>query len=92
MDVDGVHDRDDLGFFGVPPDGGDFSGSHQFQLKTLFIILSVVFAIIVQAGVKKWSEEPEVPGIAKVIAVLSILCFLTSILFALNVAAIDGLG
>jgi hypothetical protein len=74
------------------PDGGDFSGSHQFQLKTLFIILSVVFAIIVQLGVKRWSEEPEAPGIAKVIALLSILCFLTSVLFALNVAAIDGLG
>jgi hypothetical protein len=74
------------------PDGGDFSGSHQFQLKTLFIALSVFFALIVQAGVKRWSEESEVPGIAKVLATLSLLCFLASILFALNVAAIDGLG
>lgn len=80
------------GFLEFLPSGGDFSASHQFQLKTLFIVLSVVFAIIVQVGVKKWSEEPEAPGIAKVIAVLSILCFLLSILFALNVAAIDGLG
>lgn len=80
------------GFLEFLPNGGDFSGSHQFQLKTLFIILSVFFAIIVQLGVKRWSEEPEAPGIAKVIALLSILFFLLSILFALNVAAIDGLG
>lgn len=74
------------------PDGGDFSGSHQFQLKTVFIGLSVLFALFVQAGVKGWSEESDVPGIARIVAALSILFFLLSILFALNVAAIDGLG
>jgi hypothetical protein len=80
------------GFLEFLPTGGDFSGSLQFQLKTLFIILSVVSAIIVLMGVKKWSVLPEAPTGAKVMAVLSILFFLGAILFALNVAAIDGLG
>ena len=80
------------GFLEFLPTGGDFSGSLQFQLKTLFILLSVISAIIILVGVKKWSDLPEAPGGAKVVAVLSILCFLLAILFALNVAAIDGLG
>lgn len=74
------------------PTGGDFSGSLQFQLKTLFIVLSIVSAIIVFAGAKRWSDLPKAPGGAKAIAVVSIVCFLLAILFALNVAAIDGLG
>lgn len=80
------------GFLEFLPTGGDFSASHQFQLKTLFIGLSVVSAIVIQLGVKKWSRLPEAPGGAKFVAVLSILFFLAAILFALNVAAIDGLG
>lgn len=80
------------GFLEFLPTGGDFSASLQFQLKTLFIILAVVFAIIVQVGVKKWTTMPEAPAGAKVIAVISILLWLTSIVFALRVAAIDGLG
>ena len=80
------------GFLEFLPTGGDFSGSYQFQMKTLCIVLAVVFAIIVQMGVKKWSDMPEPPAIAKVIAVLSIVFWLGAIVFALNVAAIDGLG
>jgi len=80
------------GIFEFLPTGGDFSGSLQFQMKTLFIVLSIVSAIIVLVGVKKWGNMPEAPAGAKVIAVLSILFFLGAILFALNVAAIDGLG
>jgi hypothetical protein len=80
------------GFLEFLPSGGDFQGSHQFQMKELFIILAVVFGIIVQLGVRKWSDMPEPPVIAKVIAVLSILCWLGAMVFALNVAAIDGLG
>jgi hypothetical protein len=80
------------GFFEFAPTGASFSTSLQFQMKTVFIVLAVVFAIIVQRGVRKWSQMPEVPVGAKVIAVLSILLWLGAILFALNVAAIDGLG
>lgn len=80
------------GFLEFLPTGGDFSGSYQFQMKTLFIVLAVVFAIIVQMSVKKWSDMPEPPASAKVIAVVSILLWLGAIVFALNVAAIDGLG
>jgi hypothetical protein len=74
------------------PTGGDFSGSLQFQMKTVCIVLAVAFAIIVQSSVKKWSAMPEPPASAKVIAVLSIVFWLGAILFALNIAAIDGLG
>lgn len=74
------------------PTGGDFSASHQFQLKSLFIALSVISAVMIQVGVKKWTKLPEAPGSAKFLAVVSIGFFLAAILFALNVAAIDGLG
>src|SRR5579859_2292371 len=79
------------GFLEFAPTGASFSTSHQFQLKTVFIVLAVIFAILVQRGARKWSESAEVPASAKIIAVLSILFWLGSILFALNVAAIDGL-
>jgi hypothetical protein len=80
------------GFLEFLPIGRDFSGSLQFQLKIFFIVLSVFSAIIVLMGVKKWSGMSKAPGGAKVIAVLSILCFLLAILFALNVASFDGVG
>jgi hypothetical protein len=55
-------------------------------------VLALVFAIIVQRGVRKWSELPEIPASAKVLAAVSLLLWLGAILAALDVAAISGLG
>jgi hypothetical protein len=58
----------------------------------VLVVLAVVFAVIVQRGVRKWSQSPEIPGIAKIIAAISLLLWLAAILAALDVAAISGLG
>jgi hypothetical protein len=58
----------------------------------VLVVLAVVFAVIVQRGVRKWSQAPTVPAGAKIIAAISLLLWLGAILAALDVAAISGLG
>ena len=80
------------GFFEFAPTGASFAPDHIFELKIVAVVGAVVLALIIQMGARKWSELPEIPMGAKLIAALSILCWLTAILLALDVAAISGLG
>jgi len=80
------------GFFEFAPTGASFAPDYIFQTKLVLVVLAVVFAVIVQRGVRKWSQAPTVPVGAKIIAAISLLLWLGAILAALDVAAISGLG
>ncbi len=56
------------GFFMFLTDAGDWAPDPVFHVKLGMIILSIVFAILVQRGAPKWSALPEIPTSAKVIA------------------------
>ena len=47
---------------------------HIFELKIVAVVGAVVLALIIQMGARKWSDLPEIPMGAKLIAALSILC------------------
>lgn len=80
------------GFLMFATDAGDWAPSKVFHIKLALITASVVFALIVQKGVPKWSEEAEIPNWAKIIALISLLLWIVTILSASEIPALEGLG
>ena len=80
------------GFLMFTADAGDWAPDPVFHVKLVMIILSVVFAILVQRGAPKWAELPEIPVSAKVIAGIGLLLWILTILSASEIPAMEGLG
>ena len=80
------------GFFMFTADAGDWAPDPVFHVKLVMIILSFVFAILVQRGAPKWAALPEIPTSAKVIATIGLVLWILTILSASEIPAIEGLG
>lgn len=80
------------GFFMFTADAGDWAPDPVFHVKLVMIILSVVFAILVQRGAPKWASLPEIPTSAKVIAAIGLALWILTILSASEIPAMEGLG
>lgn len=80
------------GFILFATDAGDFAPSWVFQWKMIMIVIAVIFTIIVQSKVKTWTKMPAIPTGAKVLAGISLVLWLVTILSAVDIAAIAGLG
>ncbi len=80
------------GFLMFLTDAGDWAPDPVFHIKLGMIILSVIFSIIVQRGIPKWSELSEIPTSAKVIALISLALWILTILSASEIPAMEGLG
>jgi hypothetical protein len=80
------------GFFMFTADAGDWAPDPVFHVKLAMIILSVVFAVIIQRGVPKWTSLPEIPTSAKVIAAIGLALWILTILSASEIPAMEGLG
>jgi len=80
------------GFFMFTADAGDWAPDPIFHIKLLMITLSIVFAIIVQRLIPKWALAPKIPAWAKIIALISLLLWIGTILWASEIPAMEGLG
>lgn len=80
------------GFMMFTADAGDWAPDPVFHVKLGMIILSVVFAILVQRGAPKWAALPEIPTSAKVIAAIGLALWILTILSASEIPAMEGLG
>ena len=80
------------GFLMFATDAGDWAPSPHFHIKLTLIALSVAFAITVQRFAPKWSEAPEIPTAAKIIALVSLFLWIATILSASEIPALEGLG
>ena len=80
------------GFLMFTTDAGDWAPDPVFHVKLTMIVLSVVFAIIVQRGIPKWAQLAEIPTSAKIIALISLLLWILTILSASEIPAMEGLG
>ena len=80
------------GFFMFLTDAGDWAPDPVFHVKLGLITLSIVFAVLVQRGAPKWSELPEIPVSAKVIAGIALVLWIVTILSASEIPAMEGLG
>jgi hypothetical protein len=80
------------GFLEFATDAGDYSTVNPFRVKMLVILLGVIFALIVQWNVPKWNRLPVIPVGAKILASISLLLWIGSILAATELPALTGLG
>jgi amino acid transporter len=80
------------GFLMFATDAGDWAPDKVFHVKLMLIVLSVVFAIIVHRGAAKWGQAPEIPTSAKIIATISLLLWIVTIISASEIPALEGLG
>jgi hypothetical protein len=80
------------GFLMFAPAAGDWAPSRGFHIKLTLIALAVVFAAIVQASAPRWSQASGTPSVAKIIALLSLLLWIATILAASEIPALEGLG
>lgn len=80
------------GFLMFATDAGDWAPSKVFHIKLTLIAVSAIFALIVQFGARKWAQNPEIPQAAKIIALISLLLWVATILSASEIPALEGLG
>jgi len=80
------------GFLMFLTDAGDWAPDRVFHVKVGLIVISIVFAILVQRGAPKWAALPEIPNSAKVIAAIALLLWIATILTASEIPAMEGLG
>jgi len=80
------------GFFMFATAAGDWAPDPVFHVKLGMIVISIVFAILVQRGAPRWGAAPEIPTSAKVIATIALLLWIATILSASEIPALEGLG
>ena len=80
------------GFLMFATAAGEWAPSKHFHYKLAFITVSVLFAVIVQKSAPKWSEPTETPSAAKLIALVSLLLWVATIVSGSLIPALEGLG
>jgi amino acid transporter len=80
------------GFLEFSTQGGEWAPDPVFHVKLALIVLSVIFTIIVQMGVKKWAQASEIPTAAKIVALISLLLWIVTIVASSEIPALEGLG
>ena len=80
------------GFLLFAVEAGDFAAVTPFRLKMLVIVLAVVSALAIEWSLPKWDRAPAMPVTARVVALISILLWLGTILVSVEIPALTGLG
>lgn len=80
------------GFLEFATDAGDYLPDTVFRVKMTVILLAVIFTILLQRSVTGPYELKSVSAGVKVLAALSLLFWIGSILAGVEIAAISGLG
>ena len=80
------------GFLMFTTSAGDLAPDPVFQIKVALILISAVFAFLVQRGVPKWAQAPKIPTGAKILAVVSLLLWIATILCSSEIPSREGLG
>jgi len=80
------------GFLMFTTSAGEYLPDTVFRVKMTTILLAVIFTILVQRGLRTWAQLPSVPAEAKLLASISLLLWIGSILAGVEIAAISGLG
>jgi hypothetical protein len=85
------------GFLEFITDAGDYLPDVVFETKMATILASVIFTLLLWASLQKAAREQsdnvtQVSGGAKLLAALSLICWIGSILAGVEIAAISGLG
>src|ERR1700722_1932304 len=77
------------GFLEFATAAGDWGPDPVFHIKVMMILVSLTFTIIVQMGVERWALAPKIPTSAKIIACISLLLWITTIVTASEIPAVE---
>jgi hypothetical protein len=82
------------GFVMFASDATTFAPNWVFHIKLTVIFLAVVFGIFVQFQARKWGQEdaPAIPTWGKILALVSLLLWIGSILSAVEVPSLTDVG
>lgn len=80
------------GFFMFAADAVDFYGASYFRLKMLVLVIALAVGIVVQWQVPRWDRQGSMGISVKIVALISLLLWIATILVALEVPAINGVG
>ncbi len=80
------------GFFMFAGDAVDFYGASFFRLKILALVVALVVGIVVQWRVPRWDRRGSISFGPKILAMISLALWVATILIALEVPAINGVG
>ena len=80
------------GFFMFAADAVDFYGADTFRVKLLVVLVAVLLGVFVHSRAAASSDQPAVSIGAKVIALVSLVLWIGSILISVEVPAISGVG
>jgi len=69
----------------LSPSARAFFSSSFFLLKLLLMLLAIVSSLLIQWNVRKWEQAPATPLLAKVLAVVSLLLWIGTILAGTHV-------
>jgi uncharacterized membrane protein len=80
------------GFILFLGDAAAFYYNWVFHIKLTVILAAVVFGIIVQANVRRWDRPTGIPTGAKLLALISLVLWIGSILASVEVPALTSVG
>jgi hypothetical protein len=80
------------GFIMFCADATHFFPDAVFRVKMAVMVVAIVFSAIVQRGVPKWEIQSQIPTSAKLIAVISLVLWIATILAGVEIAGISSLG
>jgi hypothetical protein len=80
------------GFILFAGDAADFYGDHVFYIKLVVILVAVLVGALVQWTGRWWGRTPTIPVWAKLLAFASLVLWIGSILAAVEVPALTGVG
>lgn len=80
------------GFLMFATDAGDWAPDKIFHVKLAVIAAATIVAIVIQRLIPGWAREPKIPTWAKVVALLSLLLWIASIIWSSEIPALEGLG
>jgi cell division protein FtsW (lipid II flippase) len=80
------------GFLMYASDATEYLHNSVFHAKLFWCALAVIFAVVVRLNVSKWDKLPAIPLFAKIIAFISLVLWIKTILEGVNVPALTGVG
>ncbi len=76
------------GFIMFSPDATAYYAGPSFRLKLLVTLLAVVLSILVQWKIPKWDRLPSIPTGGKLLALVSLILWVGTILASVEVATV----
>jgi hypothetical protein len=80
------------GFFMFSADALDFYEAYTFRFKVGIVLVALICGVVVYSKTRRWESLPSIPVGAKVLAFISLVLWIGSILASVEVPAISGVG